>query len=170
MKARIVHVPMKITAISEHFSMETTVISGATLEDEYHPQCRRPQREGQCPQTGPRVFALPQSPCQCPLLMNGHLMIWEGHSIEWKMCRSVEHSSTCRSKQKAWLCIHTHSREGRSGFTHSLERRLNTHMACMASVVFTRFSTNPSKWELIVLHCIVTFQQFYQIKSLSKVN
>lgn len=88
------------------------------------------------PHTGLSVFALPLSSCQCPSLMNGHLMIWEGHSIEWKMCRSVASfllalslflCSTCRWKQRLRLCIHAHSGEERSGFTYWLERRLNTH-------------------------------------------
>lgn len=51
------------------------VISGAILEGYYHPQCYRSQCEGQCPETGLSVSASLQSPCQCPLLMNGHLMI-----------------------------------------------------------------------------------------------
>lgn len=75
MNASIAHAHIKITATFEHFFIMTMVSSGALLEGYYHPQCRRPQCEGQCPQTGLTVFALLLSPCQCPLLMNGHLMI-----------------------------------------------------------------------------------------------
>lgn len=69
----------------------------------YLPQRHRPQCEGQCPQTGPSHSCY----CWVPANVTGHLMIWRSDSIEWKMCRSAEHGSTCRRKQRAWLGIHT---------------------------------------------------------------
>lgn len=49
MKAWIVHAHMKITATfaPPSFFIMTVVISGAILEGHSHPQCLRPQCEGQ---------------------------------------------------------------------------------------------------------------------------
>lgn len=76
------------------------------------------------PRQAPPPLPLLLSPCQCEWTFND----LAGHSIEWKMCRSVERGSTCRSKQRAWLCIHTSGGEGCGGFTHQAwGEAKNTH-------------------------------------------
>lgn len=92
------------------------------------------------PRRVPSVFALLLSPCLCPLANEWTFNDLRG-PFNWvenvQVCGALLHLSY--RKQRAPL-THTHSREGWSGFTHWLERRLNTHIAL---VVFTRFSTDP---------------------------